>query len=179
MSNQHIELNRTFMEVSDASDESINSDYHRLDFLAENSLLTWEKLLQSRYIVILGEAGSGKSAELANKAKNLSTSGQKAFYILIEELADKKLFDILDPENEIPQIENWKQNENETSCFFLDSLDEAKLKRQSLDLALKNLVNALGKRNISRACIVVSCRVSDWMATSDLQLFESILPEFT
>lgn len=45
--------------------------------------------------------------------------------------------------------------------FFIDSLDEAKLHRQTLGRALAKLGNGLG-RALSRCHVVVSCRHSDW-----------------
>jgi hypothetical protein len=49
--------------------------------------LTWEEVLNASCVVVLGEAGSGKTSELRGQAERLRTAGRAAFFLRIEDLA--------------------------------------------------------------------------------------------
>jgi len=57
----------------------------------------------------------------------------------------------------------------ETAFFFLDSVDEAKIRRQTdFYAALDKVVAGIGELAIGRACVFISSRISEWQPETDL-----------
>lgn len=130
---------------------------------------TWDEILQSPYVVVLGEGGMGKTTELKLQAKKRRKAGEVAFFVEIGKLAMRGL-DLAMGLDDAPELTRWRGSE-EPALFLLDSLDEAKLRSQFLPDALENLRRALGEA-WPRARLVISSRASDWMASSDLRALE-------
>jgi hypothetical protein len=59
---------------------------------------TWEQLLARPRVVVLAEAGSGKTAEFRACAERLTRTGAPAFFLAIEDLADADVSSCLGPE---------------------------------------------------------------------------------
>ncbi len=135
--------------------------------------LGWPELLEHRRVVLLAEASSGKSAEFRNQADILSATGQAAFFITIEELADHGFEAALEPAS-AQTFEQWRGGTRD-AWFFLDSVDEARLNRKSFETALKRFARALSPAT-DRARIFISCRVSDWKGSEDRGFIERLLP---
>lgn len=135
--------------------------------------LDWSELLRRRRVVLLAEASSGKSAEFRNQQRALSAQGKSAFFIRIEELADQGFEAALEP-GSAESFAKWRSG-SEQAYFFLDSVDEARLNRKSLETALKKFARDLD-RAVERAFVFVSCRVTDWRAREDRALVDAILP---
>ena len=89
----YVDLNRRFSKWRDekASDE---------DFaLFERSFAgaaTWGELLKYQRVILLAEAGSGKSRELEERAKQLVASGEFAFHATVQNVAKEGLAGALD-----------------------------------------------------------------------------------
>lgn len=165
MRRDYVELDRTFLDYSDELD--IEGSAWKSYFAGLSGNLNWEKLLQSRYVVILGEAGSGKTWELEAQTEKIKKIGQIAFFIRIEALANQILSAALDASDLAP-FSKW-QNGIDSATFFLDSVDEAKLQKpQAFYDALNALVKGIGPAAIKRMRVVVSCRVSEWRGKADL-----------
>lgn len=166
-------LNRTFLEVH-GSQQNLSPE----ESLAVARTLyrdeTWDQLLQRPYVVVLGEAGTGKSTEFDRQADQLSAGGHFAFFVEINSLACNGLANSMDPEDR-ERLEAWRATDARVT-FFLDSLDEAKLHRHTLRDALRNLRNAVHAEWI-RVALVISCRVSDWMAGADRAEIEALIPQ--
>ena len=133
----------------------------------------WQDILENRCVVVLGEAGTGKTAEFQLQVEKLKGQNASAFFISIEDLAqtgvkeslsleDRRIFDI------------WKDNST-IAYFFLDSLDEARLRGHRFVKALRNIESELGP-DFVRTRLIISSRVSDWRAESDREALESIIP---
>ncbi|HZH99188.1 MAG TPA: hypothetical protein VEX38_09475, partial [Fimbriimonadaceae bacterium] len=120
--------------------------------------LTWEEVLNASCVVVLGEAGSGKTSELRGQAERLRTAGRAAFFLRIEDLAKDGFPTAVEGDPSV--IDKWK-NGSETGWFFLDSVDEAKLTKESLERAIAKLRGALTGQ-LARCHVVVSSRHSDW-----------------
>lgn len=168
-----IALDRTFLEVPESGDGT--TPEHQLG--ASRALgrrETWTGLLEHPYVVVLGEAGTGKSTEFARQADEMFRSGQAAFFVELVSLASEGLMESLDPEGE-ERLDVWK-NTAAPAYFFLDSLDEAKLQQHTLGKALRHLQKAL-KTEWVRVRLIISCRVSDWMADADRMAVASIIPD--
>src|SRR5258708_2587762 len=88
--------------------------------------LGWDELLQKWRVVVLAEAGSGKTSELSERARLLSAGGKHAFSLSVTDVANDGLENAL-AHTQRPQLASW-QGGNEEAWFFLDSVDEAKSK---------------------------------------------------
>jgi len=170
---EYVELNRTFFDYSSRGDES-DPDTLRMIADVTGKKTDWEALLQSPHIVVLGEAGSGKTREFQERAQRLSESGEYAFFCRIEDLADEGLENALFMRNDVEKLKDYIESESD-AVFFLDSVDEARLRGYRIDKPLRKLAQALGK-SMGRARFVISCRVSDWRAGADLEVIEAIFP---
>lgn len=65
----------------------------------------------------------------------------------------------------------------DTAYFFLDSVDEAKFRRQAdFYAALDKVVAGIGSQTIGRAKIFMSSRISEWQPDTD---FHEVLSRFS
>ncbi len=173
MRNRYVELNRTFFDF-DLEGHEYDPDTLRAIVEMTGRKTDWDELLKSRYVVVLGEAGSGKTWEFQEKAQRLSGSNKTVFFCKIEDLADEGLEQALATPEEVKLLHAWLEG-TEEAVFFLDSIDEARLKGFRLETPLRKLAHSLD-RAMYRARLLISCRVSDWRADSDPVTIEAILP---
>lgn len=171
-----IDLDRRFRELTDKEREEpsmLASVLHSEDVLGGDR---WERLLQSQRVVILAEAGAGKTKEMEAQAARLKDDGEAAFFIPIEELDKLGLEVVLaaDPTAE-RLFADWKAEPGRVGYFFIDAVDELKLTDGKLSTALTRLAAALGDTQ-ERARVFVSCRPSDWRPVLDLETFRGKLP---
>lgn len=134
----------------------------------------WEELLKQYRVVLLAEAGAGKTAEMRHQAKRLTAEGNFAFFVALEDLDKESINEILSTDEE-RQFQEWTATPDAPAWFFLDSVDELKLTQGKLDRALRRLSNAL-EGNLYRARIILSCRPSDWRPLLDVGTVTSRLP---
>ncbi|MCY0989516.1 hypothetical protein OV203_20415 [Nannocystis sp. ILAH1] len=172
-SENSIALGRTFTEVLDAGND-LTSDPTLDISRALNREKSWAQLLQHAYVVVLGEAGTGKSTEFGRQANELSKAGHWTFFLEINILASEGVSNSIDPEDEA-RLDAWRKTD-EPAIFFLDSLDEAKLHKRTLREALRQLRKAT-QNELKRVRLVISCRVSDWMAHADRVEVQAFIPE--
>ncbi len=168
---EFIELNRSFVPIAKDTEPnlSIGREWgHRIA-----GWLHWSDLLNHKRVVLLAEASSGKTAELQNATTGLRRRGSAAFYFTIEQLADGRIASAFDAAD-AAAFADWK-SASESSWFFLDSVDEARLNRKRFDDALRCLARELGTA-LARARVIVSCRVSDWRGNADRTALLTILP---
>lgn len=115
---EYLDLNRRF---------GLLTKYTADGLFASNVLgkhLTWDKLLEGRFSVIVGRANFGKTTELKTKSKALRAQGQPAVYVaLYKVLGEDGLEDALETED-CDALSAWKQSGGELTAF-VDSLDEA------------------------------------------------------
>jgi hypothetical protein len=169
----HIELNRRFWRLGDTEE-------HDPDALRMRAALglggeTWSDLLEQSRVVILAEAGTGKTHELRETARRLGDEGQKAFFCRIEDLAEISLEEAIEI-GSLEEFKGWSEDGDDPGFFFLDSVDEARLKHgRYFERALGRLAKALGSQ-APRARVFISARVSDWRATADLSVVKAVLP---
>jgi hypothetical protein len=127
--------------------------------------LAWDDLLAKSRVVILAEAGSGKSEELNDRSRRQRLAGEFAFYATVHDVAQHGLADALPPADR-PILEEWRRSDR-PGRFFIDSVDEAKLDGIRLDRALRQLAAAnLGAEG--RAHVVLSGRFTDWEFSTTL-----------
>ncbi|GAW97697.1 MULTISPECIES: NACHT domain-containing protein [Colwellia] len=170
MSNSYIELNRLFNEIpTSLSDEKDLSDFYSLGTRSGD---TWDSLLNKDRIIILAEAGSGKTVEIREQAKKLSAEEKCSFFIKIEDIKDN--FEDAFEFGDISQFDTWLSGQ-EYGYFFLDSVDEAKIANEKdFQKALRCFSKKINK-GISRAKIFITSRGSAWRPKTDLEFVNNLL----
>jgi hypothetical protein len=115
--------------------------------------LNWSELLARRRVVLLAEAGSGKTTEMKARAQQQAQAGQFSFYASVEDVGRRGLNQSLRPPDR-KQLDDWRSSEKE-GWFFVDSVDEAKHSGVRLQTALRALAEAISgaERAKSRAIL--------------------------
>ncbi len=170
----YVDLDREFISIDPTVD-----DLDQLRELASYggfyaNTLAWDSLWQSQAVVILAEAGAGKTTELEAQTDKLIRAGKPAFFIRIEELADGDLDKALRIGDET-RFQDWLESQ-ETGYFLLDSVDETRLVNKSFEAAIKTLVRRVGTA-ITRCKLVITCRFYDWQWHVDQSTITSALPK--
>ncbi|MBU4467301.1 MAG: hypothetical protein KKC39_00960 [Candidatus Omnitrophica bacterium] len=172
MESKYIELNRSFAPVpKECIFEEDEYDLGR--FWGLSITKKWEDLLSLYRVVILAEAGAGKTEEMKAITQRLCGEQKAAFFLRLEHLCSefKISFDIGSP----GQFSSWLLSKEE-GWFFLDSVDEARLKGpHQFEEAIRKFANELGG-NIERAHIYIASRVSEWRSKADLEFIAGKLP---
>lgn len=141
-------------------------------FGANNVGLGWEDLLAKHRVVILAEAGSGKTTELQEQARLAAARGSYAFFATLREVGRQGLPSAL-RRAEALKLEEWRGSD-QPAWFFFDSVDEAKKSDVRFDEALKKIADGI-EGGESRAHIVLSGRHTDWELRRDLHRLEEWL----
>jgi len=81
---EFIELHRTFHELPKDSSETDDLDIGRAFGIGQR--LSWPNLIKEYRLIILSEAGSGKTAEIRNIARTLREQGKSAFFLHLEHI---------------------------------------------------------------------------------------------
>ncbi len=116
----------------------------------------WSDLLNMTRVIILAEAGIGKTHELRETARRLRREEKIAFFCRIEWLATDNLEHALS-EGNAEEVRSWLECSH-AAWFFLDSVDEARLANpQFFEKALRTLARALNHA-LSRAHIFITAR---------------------
>lgn len=170
---KHVHLNRVFRDLTQSELE----DPELLLALADSHLLKhagWEDILLHPRVLILAEAGSGKTDEMREQVKQLRDRGEAAFFIPVERLDLESVPDVLDADD-VRAFDIWKAKDQAVAWFFLDAVDELKLTRGKLERALRRVARAVDGL-AHRVHIVISCRPTDWRASVDLATLRDVLP---
>ncbi|QQO12936.1 hypothetical protein JJB99_26365 [Bradyrhizobium diazoefficiens] len=130
----------------------------------------WDELLLSQRVIMVSEAGAGKTYECQTQQARLWNAGEPAFFLELATLSGSSVRDMLNHEEEL-RFDAWLRSQSETATFFLDSYDELKLTLGSFEQALKRLNKALAGQ-LSRARIIVTTRP----VPIDRELFKEHLP---
>jgi hypothetical protein len=168
---QFVELNRTFHELSKYASETDELDLSHAFHVGDR--LSWPDLIQQYRLVILSEAGSGKTAEIRNVARSLRAEGKPAFFIRLEHVPNdfEDGFEV----GTFDEFQRWLES-NDEGWLLLDSVDEARLRNPG-DFALA--IKKLGRRIATakdRAHIIITGRTNAWRPKTDLALCVSHLP---
>ena len=148
--------------------------FQALDSTYRAKLETWSDLLAERYVVVLGEGGMGKTTEFRAQAEKRRQAGDFSFFCELIRLASRSFEQALDPCDQY-LIAQWRTSARE-AFFFIDSLDEAKLRGNSLLDALDSLRGGLGG-DWPRARLIISSRDSDWLLSDCHHLERAIGPD--
>jgi hypothetical protein len=132
--------------------------------------IEWPELLKSDRVLIISEAGAGKTFECQQQEQEIWDAGGAPFFLELAQLAKRNLQDMLAPHQKA-RFNAWLGGQIEKATFFLDSIDELKLTQGSFKQALTSLANAIDGQ-FSRARIVVTSRP----VAIDQEMFTKILP---
>ena len=172
MSDTFIKLDREFAELSDC--ERSPDDINLFEaFRVGKPPLCWGTLISENRVVILAEAGAGKTSEIRQITKKLIADGKPAFFLRLEHVRDG-----LETAFEVGSFENFKQwlGSDEEGWLFLDSVDEARLlDPKDFARAIRKLAVEL-EGTFQRSHIFITSRTSGWRSRDDLQLCEDHLP---
>jgi len=168
---EYVELGRLFAPVDKDKEISLEapSSWGRKLF----GWMNWAELLLLPRIVLLAEAGSGKTEEFQARCRALQGEGKPAFFVSVEDLVDIGFDASLDSDT-AARLKEWQQDKS-TGYFFIDSVDEARLNHKSFETALRRFARELGT-GIARSHVLVSCRISDWKGRVDYNAVERLLP---
>lgn len=162
-----VELGRRFYEAPHESDPERSAQASYLfAYLGEGSAFHWPDLLQRRLVVVLGEPGSGKTVEMRSQVDCLRKSGSTAFFVQMDRLVKEPLTEVLGSES-ASAFQDWKEADR-PGWFFFDSVDESKiLRNRDLLTALDRILDGIGSRDLVRARLLFSSRISEWRPTTD------------
>jgi len=134
-------VERSFRNIPDGKlDEADQQSF--LVGLGWSNAPGWAELLQSKRILIISEAGAGKTYECRTQCQRLWDAGEAAFVLELATLATSDLRSMLDHDEEL-RLDAWLASQSDVATFFLDSIDELKLSLGSFEQALKRLNKAI------------------------------------
>jgi hypothetical protein len=170
-----IELNRQFVEWREQDGELSDPEVY-VRFGLVDKAKSWPDLHKFHRVVVLAEAGGGKTDELKGQARRLSADGAFAFYAAVQDLGREGLDASVNGGvgRNRAALAAWRASE-EPAWFFLDSIDEAKLDNVRLERALARLAEAITGAE-ARVHIVLAGRHTDWEFRRDLKRLEEALP---
>jgi len=148
-------IKRSFRDLSDAE----VADIEKASALARigwTGSFGWDELLRSQRVLIVSEAGAGKTYECQAQQAKLWKLGEPAFFLDLATLAGSSVREMLGGEEE-ERLNEWLRSQSEIATFFLDSIDELKLTLGKFDQALKRLSKALAGQ-LGRVRIIITTR---------------------
>jgi hypothetical protein len=169
----YVDLSRRFRDLM--ADELEAPEV--LAWMNESSFLrglSWSELLAHPRVVLLAEAGSGKTVEMREQAVALRERGKPAFFLALESLAHESPEVQLSPP-ERQALKAWKVDGQSAAWFFLDAVDEMKLVYGKLERALGRLADTVDGC-LHRVHVVISCRPTDWRPVIDMAILQEALP---
>jgi hypothetical protein len=168
---EFIELHRTFHELSKHSIENDDVDISRTFCVGER--LRWLNLIKEYRLIILSEAGSGKTAEIRNIARTFREQGKPAFFLRLEHIP--RDFEDAFEVGTYAALEKWLES-GEEGWLLLDSVDEARLRSPGdFELAIRKLSRRISTAK-DRTHIVITGRTTAWRPKTDLAYCTAHLP---
>jgi hypothetical protein len=144
-----------------------------LRFRPSADLPGWDVVSVRRRVVLLAEAGSGKTEEMKEQARQRVAAGQFAFYSTVEDVGTDGLEGSLRSVDKA-RVASWRTSTDD-AWFFVDSVDDAKRAGVRVEKVLRRIADGIEGQE-RRAHIILSCRVTDWQFRRDLRLLTEVLP---
>ena len=168
---EYIDLDRTYFALPVNYTEEAQTDEldlrSALGFRAFKDI-NRDTLLEKPRVVLLAEAGAGKTSEMKRSACLQKERGHYSFFIRLENISDGLEYAI---EGDFgcshEDFLEWEKGQKK-AWFFFDSVDESRLKDSSEFERAINIVSRLIRKRLDDASIVISSRVHAWRAQSDL-----------
>jgi hypothetical protein len=160
---EFVELNRTFHELSKNAGDSDDVDLHQAIHVGKH--LSWAALTKEFRVIVLSEAGTGKTEEIRHVAATLRGDGKAAFFLRLEHIPNdfEDAFEV----GAFEEFEAWLASGNE-GWLLLDSVDEARLRHPGdFELAIQKLGRRIAAAQ-QRVRIVITGRTTAWRPKTDL-----------
>ncbi len=172
MVDANVPLERKFSLVTPNKDSEFDDGWLEA-YWAQKEPKTWTDLESEYRVIVLADAGAGKTHEALNRAERGDEEGRLSFFIRIEDIdAD---FDEAFEVGTSEQFEEWLASVDE-AWFFLDSVDEARLDNpKAFEKAIKRFAKRI-RPAMHRAHIIITSRPYAWRFKSDTALVERLLP---
>ena len=152
MTDTHVATTRRFASPS----EKHLADADFLSIWGERETgMGWEDIGRSQCVVVLGEGKCGKTYEFKRQHQLLKADNQFSFFVPLELLQDHDLLDIITDEEE-RDFDRWQNDSADNAVFFLDAVDELKLRQGTLRKALRKIKQTIGS-SLSRSRFYISC----------------------
>lgn len=148
-------IQRAFNDIASAKLAEADQQSYLIG-LGWSRALDWADILRSKRILIISEAGAGKTYECRQQRQRLWDAGEPAFMLELATLAGSDVCTMLDHEEE-QRLADWRTSQSDVATFFLDSIDELKLSLVSFEQALKRLRKTIGGQ-LARVRIVITTR---------------------
>jgi hypothetical protein len=132
-----IDLDRRFLDWEDGK----ISDPDVILMFGLSDGLSWHDLLAKRRVVLLAEAGSGKTEEMKAQSRRLSDAGRFAFYAKVQDVGRQGLDGAMRIADRL-RLTAWRES-SDPAWFFIDSVDEAKLDGVRLERALRQIADGI------------------------------------
>lgn len=168
-----VDLRRTFHRLSTAGPDSDDMDIVRGFRSGEH--IDWADLVKNYRVVILSEAGAGKTREIRNATEAMRREGKAAFFMRLENLVGGVEDAFEEKTGTFEQFSAWLDSVEE-GWLLLDSVDEARLRDPG---DFKRAVRVLSKAIRAakdRTHIILTGRASAWRAKTDLDLCVEAFP---
>ena len=154
-----IDLHRSFSEYASASADVQDEDWGAFLGLRKGAH-TWSDLHEKPLVVVLGEAGIGKTIEFKHEVARLTAEGKAAFFLPLNQLQESDSWTLALTGCD-DAYTTWAAS-TALGYFFLDAVDEARLRSHAdFERALTVVQRALGP-HLSRARVAISSRITDW-----------------
>jgi hypothetical protein len=159
-----LDLQRTFLKSRFKEGSQVEDADEDFSTYLSSGHSGWADLLARRLVVVLGEAGSGKTWEFQDQAKRLRHAGNSAFFFPLNKITSSETFrQALG--DEVECFLRWRRS-SEHAYLFLDAVDESRLAGAGVfERALQVIMSELGA-HAARVSILLSSRISDWMLAS-------------
>ena len=171
MSTHPIELDRCFIPWT--ADQRGDPEFLYATRSYGNAL-DWKALLKHRRVVLLAEAGSGKTTEFELQSSRLRAEGKSCFVVTLHKIGREGDFESALNLQDRSNFQNLRES-GKPAWLFLDSFDEAKQENYRMVDVLQEVSSAIdGVRG--RLHIILSGRFSDWEFKADLQNLLNQIP---
>jgi hypothetical protein len=168
-----VPLIRRFTPISRPyQDQDVELD-QAWSFLERGERRDWGQLRDEYRVVVLADAGAGKTYELQAEAKRLAGHDKPAFFIRIEDIGENfgDAFEVGTSE----AFERWLAGTDD-AWFFLDSVDEVRLEApRAFETALSAFASRIHDAR-HRAHVIISSRPYAWRSKLDRELIDKLLP---
>ena len=169
--NGFVSLDRTFHDLTISEENGDQSRLRRI--LSHEPALRWSDLLKEPRVILLSEAGSGKTEEIRHTSRRLRTEGRTAFFLRIEHVVHD--FESCFEEGTHEEFERWLAS-GEEGWLLLDSVDEARLKDpKDFERTVRKL-GVLLHGVLHSTHVVITGRTDAWRPRTDLLLCNNALP---
>lgn len=166
-----IPLARTFHEL--IHEKGAGDDVELTHLFGLREPLHWSDLIAEHRVVLLSEAGSGKTAEIRYISRKLRDEGRPAFFLRIEHVPEA--FEEAFEEGTYEEFCEWVAT-GEEGWLLLDSVDEARLRDpKDFERAIRRIGRRLAKV-LQNVHVLITGRTEAWRPKTDLLLCQKAFP---